>query len=84
VKDFLNKKEIQIPENLQENEPIVQEEEAEYKEINNEEVKEESKNLEKNKKYIALTFDDGPSKANTPILLDILKKNNTRATFFVL
>ncbi|MDR0772645.1 MAG: polysaccharide deacetylase family protein [Candidatus Peribacteria bacterium] len=37
-----------------------------------------------NKKYIALTFDDGPSKANTPILLDILKKNDVKVTFFVL
>ena len=36
------------------------------------------------KKYIALTFDDGPSKKTTPQLLDILKENNVKATFFVL
>ena len=30
-----------------------------------------------------LTFDDGPSPANTPIVLDILKRYNARATFFV-
>lgn len=35
-----------------------------------------------NKKVIALTFDDGP-KANTPELLDLLKKKNVKATFFV-
>ncbi len=35
------------------------------------------------KKVIALTFDDGPSK-HTNRLLDILKKNNAKATFFVL
>ncbi len=36
------------------------------------------------KKFIALTFDDGPSKKNTIILLDILKSENVKATFYVL
>jgi hypothetical protein len=31
-----------------------------------------------------LTFDDGPNPRTTPELLDILKKNNVKATFFVL
>ena len=35
-------------------------------------------------KIIYLTFDDGPDQENTPIVLDILKKNNIKATFFVL
>lgn len=35
-------------------------------------------------KCIALTFDDGPSGATTPRLLDILKQNNVKATFFEL
>ena len=34
--------------------------------------------------YIALTFDDGPNPKNTPAMLDILKKRNIPATFFVL
>ncbi|MDJ0713304.1 MAG: polysaccharide deacetylase family protein [Prochloraceae cyanobacterium] len=34
------------------------------------------------KKAVALTFDDGPSSATTKIL-DILKKHNVKATFFV-
>lgn len=34
------------------------------------------------KKVVYLTFDDGPS-SSTPKLLDILEKNNIRATFFV-
>lgn len=34
-----------------------------------------------NKKIIALTFDDGPNE-NTWSILDILKKNNVKATFF--
>lgn len=35
-------------------------------------------------KIIYLTFDDGPDLENTPIVLDILKKNSIKATFFVL
>lgn len=35
-------------------------------------------------KLIALTFDDGPNSANTPKLLDMLKKYGVHATFFVL
>ncbi|QEZ69940.1 polysaccharide deacetylase family protein [Paraclostridium bifermentans] len=35
------------------------------------------------KKVIALTFDDGPDEDFTPQILDILKKNNAKATFFV-
>ena len=32
---------------------------------------------------VALTFDDGPSPIDTPQILDILKKYNIKATFFV-
>jgi len=35
-------------------------------------------------KRVFLTFDDGPSKAVTPHILDILKKYHIKATFFVL
>lgn len=34
--------------------------------------------------YVALTFDDGPSKIYTPQVLDILKENNIHATFFLI
>jgi len=34
--------------------------------------------------YIALTFDDGPSKTSTPRLLDLLAKRGVKATFFIL
>ena len=33
--------------------------------------------------YIAMTFDDGPHPVHTPRLLDLLKKRNIRATFYV-
>ena len=36
------------------------------------------------KKLIALTFDDGPSAATTPQLLDILHQKSATATFFML
>lgn len=35
-------------------------------------------------KAIALTFDDGPSQISTPILLNLLKQHNYKATFFVI
>jgi peptidoglycan/xylan/chitin deacetylase (PgdA/CDA1 family) len=35
------------------------------------------------KRELALTFDDGPHEATTPRLLDILKQNKVKATFFV-
>lgn len=35
-------------------------------------------------KIVYLTFDDGPSKSVTPLILDLLKKENIKATFFVL
>ena len=34
--------------------------------------------------YIAMTFDDGPSPATTPRLLDILKQRNIKVTFFMI
>ncbi len=35
------------------------------------------------KKVVYLTFDDGPSETVTPKILDILKEENVRATFFL-
>lgn len=35
-------------------------------------------------KQVALTFDDGPNGANTPRLLDELKRENVKATFFLI
>jgi len=35
-------------------------------------------------KVVYLTFDDGPSASVTPLVLDILKENNAKATFFIL
>lgn len=47
--------------------------------------KKEMKNIyNKNSKVAFLTFDDGPSQAVTPLILDLLKEENIKATFFVL
>ena len=35
-----------------------------------------------NKKQIAITFDDGPDKETTPMILELLAKHNAKATFF--
>lgn len=35
-------------------------------------------------KRVFLSFDDGPSKTVTPLILDLLKQENIKATFFVL
>ncbi|MBO5478098.1 MAG: polysaccharide deacetylase family protein [Clostridia bacterium] len=40
--------------------------------------------IDKNKKMIAITFDDGPHKTNTQQILNILSKYNAKATFFML
>jgi peptidoglycan-N-acetylglucosamine deacetylase len=39
--------------------------------------------LNPNDKVVALTFDDGPGPKNTVQVLEILKKNNVKATFFM-
>jgi peptidoglycan/xylan/chitin deacetylase (PgdA/CDA1 family) len=39
--------------------------------------------VNKNEKFIALTFDDGPWPTTSKQILDILQENNIKATFFV-
>lgn len=41
-------------------------------------------NIKNKKKVIALTFDDGPWPNTTSQILDILKENNIKATFFMI
>lgn len=48
---------------------------------NNEEIF--IRNGSRNKKYLALTFDDGPHPKETNEVLDVLKKYNVKATFFI-
>ena len=49
------------------------------------EAKKKTDNIyNKDSKIAYLTFDDGPSQAVTPFILDVLKKENIKATFFVL
>lgn len=53
--------------------------------ITSNEFKEKIKQLTFEKEKVAyLTFDDGPNKVVTPKVLDILKKEDVKATFFVI
>ena len=47
-------------------------------------IKKIGSDKQSNEKVVYLTFDDGPSKSVTIPILDILKENNVKATFFVL
>ena len=59
-------------------------EKASIDKLNKEQI-ENIKNIYKSdEKRVFLTFDDGPSSTVTPIILDILKQENIKATFFVL
>lgn len=50
-----------------------------------EEAKNKMKNIYNSETKIAyLTFDDGPSQTVTPLILDVLKQQNVKATFFVI
>ncbi|MBO1004047.1 polysaccharide deacetylase family protein [Pseudogracilibacillus auburnensis] len=40
--------------------------------------------VDTNEKVIAFTFDDGPDERYTPEILDVLKKHDVKATFFLL
>jgi polysaccharide deacetylase family sporulation protein PdaB len=42
------------------------------------------KRVQTDRPWIALTFDDGPDSHETPEILDVLKKYNAKATFFVI
>jgi peptidoglycan/xylan/chitin deacetylase (PgdA/CDA1 family) len=52
--------------------------------VSPESIKDALPTLDENKKYVALTFDDGPNNSSTLDLLNILKANNVKATFFML
>lgn len=53
--------------------------------VYSEEAKQNLKNIYHSEaKTVYLTFDDGPSKSVTPLILDLLKNENIPATFFVL
>lgn len=90
---FLNKK-IEIKSNrniIQENQMAVEKGKIKHIPVVNmlpnytEYTKENVKNLyHSEKKTCYLTFDDGPSKTVTPLLLDLLNQENIKATFFVL
>ena len=67
-----------------ENKNVVPENKENAENKTSEENKEKTAATEGEKGVIYLTFDDGPSTNITPKILDILKEENVKATFFVL
>lgn len=68
---------------------LIEEPDKEYNEESNQEIDQESRNESEvttrhKKKIIYLTFDDGPSYKVTNNVLDILKENKVKATFFLI
>lgn len=83
TKNTISKEENIINENVTINENV--EKSNNKLPVYSEEAKNKLKNLyTTNEKIAYLTFDDGPSKTVTPQILDLLKKENIKATFFVL
>lgn len=92
--EYNKQKELDVKieqENLQEQKRIEEERIKEEKRLKNskeftEEQKQSIENIyhNSNEKRVFLTFDDGPTKSVTPFILDLLKQENIKATFFVL
>ena len=61
-----------------------EEQKAKLPELTEEAKKNMSNIYNSENKRVFLTFDDGPSQTVTPVILDILKQENIKATFFLL
>lgn len=64
--------------------PIFEEDMSRAYALNNEKSTESASSKDNDKKIIYLTFDDGPSYKVTNKVLDILKENEVKATFFLI
>lgn len=72
-------------ENINNSEQSIENMNAKQLPVYSENAKNKMKNIYKGDEKVAyLTFDDGPSQTVTPLILDLLKKENIKATFFVL
>lgn len=77
----------ELPSVSHNDEPTQQIEKQEQQEVKKPEVKPEQIGQSQTstpQKVIALTFDDGPHKRVTDLILDVLQKHQVKATFFVL
>nr|WP_233711532.1 polysaccharide deacetylase family protein [Lederbergia citrisecunda] len=63
---------------------LMKEQEPKHEQDEEEKIEKGIKELDPNRKYIALTFDDGPSPKVTPRVLEVLKQYDAKATFFML
>ncbi len=79
-----SKKQAKIAKEIQEQEQMEKEKEEEIMRFILENKQKEKEEEEKATGIIYLTFDDGPTSDSTPQILDILERNDVKATFFVL
>lgn len=87
----IKKEELNSKENIIESKIIGKEisyvHKVEFKEkkIQTQDIREQVGNIYNSEtKRVFLTFDDGPSKTVTPLILDLLQQENIKATFFLL
>lgn len=78
------KKQEKIAKEIQEQEQLEKEKEEEVMRFILENKQKEKEEEERATGIIYLTFDDGPTSDSTPKILEILEKNEVKATFFVL
>ena len=86
-KEMLKKEKISEKEQtmVSKNIPIAHKIEYKTKLKQTRDIREQINNIYKSEeKRVFLTFDDGPSKTVTPLILDLLKQENIKATFFLL
>ena len=80
----VKKQELQKEQKRIEEEKRQQEELKNSKDLTQEQIQAIENIYASEEKRVFLTFDDGPTTAVTPYILDLLKQENIKATFFVL
>ena len=83
-KDQIFEKDYEIIGQILKEEETKKEQELTPKVLNNEEIQKINNIYKTEQKQAFLTFDDGPSKTVTIPILDLLKQENIKASFFVL
>ena len=83
----LKQEQIEKEKKLEQEKIIKAEEEKKLKteqKLTEEQIQSIENIYDSDEKRVFLTFDDGPTESVTPFILDLLKKENIKATFFVL
>lgn len=85
AEEILKRKNDEESQKIKEEEERKQRIEKQFEPLNQEEIEKVNKIYRHGEpKRVFLTFDDGPTKQVTPYILDLLKQENIKASFFVL